>query len=466
MVQPYQLSLSEAADRVRRRELSPVDLAESVLGRIEAVDDRIGAFASITADRALADARRAADEIASGNYRGPLHGVTVGVKDLVDTAGIATTSSSKTRADNVPNADAAVVKRLSGAGAVLVGKTHTHEFAYGVLTPTTRNPWDLDHVPGGSSGGSAAAIAAHMCHGAIGTDTGGSIRIPSAACGTVGLKPTYGRVSRRGITSLSWSLDHAGPITRTVRDAALMMNVLAGYDRADPGSANELVPDFAAELDEGVEGMVFGVPTNYFFDPIDSEVEAAVRAAVVVLEDLGAEIRDVELPLTDTYMPVEFAILVPEASAYHQQLLREKADLYTEDVRVFLEAGELMLATDYIKALRVRTLIQEGWRDLFNHEGLDAVLAPTLPATAARIGQAAFDWDGVEEPVINAYVRTSAPGNLTGLPGLSLPCGFSNDGLPIGLQILGRPFAESTLLRIGAAYEARSPAAGRAPAID
>ncbi|PRZ41601.1 aspartyl-tRNA(Asn)/glutamyl-tRNA(Gln) amidotransferase subunit A [Antricoccus suffuscus] len=459
---PYELTLTEAAEKIGSKELSPVELAESVLGRIEAVDGRVGAFAAVTADRAMADAKRAADDIAAGNYRGALHGVTVGVKDLVDTAGIATTSSSKTRADNVPNADAAVVERLSGAGAVLVGKTHTHEFAYGVITPTTRNPWNLDHIPGGSSGGSAAAIASQMCHGAIGTDTGGSIRIPSAACGTVGLKPTYGRVSRRGITSLSWALDHVGPITRTVHDAALMMNVLAGYDRADPGTVDEPVPDFTAGLDSGVKGMVFGLPTNYFFDNIDLEVESAVRAAVDVLTGLGAQVREIELPMTETYMSVEFGILVPEASAYHQKLLREKADLYTDDVRVFLDAGELMLATDYIKALRVRTLIQDGWRDMF--EGLDAVLAPTLPSTAARVGQDTFNW-GVEEPVINAYVRTSAPGNLTGLPGLSVPCGLSNDGLPIGLQILGKPFAEPTVLRIGAAYEAANPSAGKVPTL-
>ncbi len=461
-MQPYELTLSEAAAKIGSKELSPVELAESVLGRIEAVDGKVGAFAAVTADRAMNDANRAADDIAAGNYRGALHGVTVGVKDLVDTAGIATTSSSKTRQDNIPSADAAVVERLSGAGAVLVGKTHTHEFAYGVLTPTTRNPWNLDHIPGGSSGGSAAAIASQMCQGAIGTDTGGSIRIPSSACGTVGLKPTYGRVSRRGITSLSWALDHVGPITRTVRDAALMMNVLAGYDRADPGTVDEPVPDFTAGLDAGVKGMVFGLPTNYFFDNIDPEVEAAVRAAVDVLTSLGAHVREIELPMAETYMSVEFGILVPEASAYHQKLLREKADLYTDDVRVFLDAGELMLATDYIKALRVRTLIQDGWRDMF--EGLDAVLAPTLPATAARVGQESYNW-GTEEAVINAYVRTSAPGNLTGLPGLSVPCGFSNDGLPIGLQILGKPFAEPTVLRIGAAYEAANPSAGKVPTI-
>lgn len=460
MTQPYELTLTGAAAKIRSKELSPVELTESVLGRIDAVDRHVGAFATITAERAMSDAKRAADDISAGNYRGALHGITIGVKDLIDTAGIRTTSSSKTRENRVPATDAAVVESLSGAGAVLVGKTHTHEFAYGVITPTTRNPWNLDHITGGSSGGSAAAIAAQMCQGAVGTDTAGSIRIPSSACGTIGLKPTYGRVSRRGITPLSWALDHAGPITRTVEDAALMMNVLAGYDRADPATADVPVPDYTAQLDTGVRRLVLGMPTNYFFDTVDPEVERAVRAAADVLAEHGAQLRDVAIPMADAYLPTEFGILLPEASAYHQHLLREKADLYTEDVRVFLEAGELMLATDYIKALRVRSLIQQSWQDLF--ASLDAVLAPTLPATAAKVGQTAFEWGDAGEPVTNAYVRTSAPGNLTGLPGLSLPCGFSSAGLPIGLQVLGRPFDEETVLRIGAAYEKQNPDAGKA----
>ncbi|GEL17982.1 amidase [Pseudonocardia asaccharolytica DSM 44247 = NBRC 16224] len=461
-VEPYELRLSEAAERIRSRELSPVELTDSVLGRIEALDERVGAFAAVMGDRAVGAARAAEQEIAGGRYRGPLHGVCIAVKDLLDTAGVPTTSSSRTRADNVPAANAAVVDHLEAAGAVIVGKTHTHEFAYGVITPTTRNPWDLDRIPGGSSGGSGAAVAARMCQGAIGTDTGGSVRIPAAVCGTVGLKPTYGRVSRRGTASLSWSLDHIGPLTGSVRDAALMMDVIAGYDRADPATRDVPVPRHGEGLSAGVENLVLGVPRNYFFDRIDPEVEAAVRAAIGRLEDLGAELREVDLPHPELYMPAEFGILVPEASAYHQETLRKLGDLYTEDVRMFLEAGELMLATDYIRAQRVRTLIQQGWRDMF--AGIDAVLAPTLPAVAARAGELAFTWpDGVEEPVINCYVRTSAPGNLTGLPALSVPCGFNSEGLPIGLQIIGRPFAEPTVLRIGAAYETATDWSDRHP---
>lgn len=459
---PYELTLHQAAEQIRERQLSPVELTESVLGRIDALDDRVGAFASVMHEQALHAARAAEKEIVDGSYRGPLHGICIGVKDLIDTAGVATTSSSRTRTDRVPDTNAAVVDHLEAAGAVIVGKTHTHEFAYGVLTPTTRNPWHLDHVPGGSSGGSAAAVVARMCQGAIGTDTGGSVRIPSAVCGTVGLKPTYGRISRRGTTSLSWSLDHIGPLTNSVRDAALMMDVIAGYDRDDPATRDVPVPRHTENLTAGVEGMVLGVPRNYFFDHIDPEVEAAVREAIRQLEGLGARLREIDIPYPELYMPAEFGILVPEASAYHQQSLRQMGELYEPDVRGLLEAGELVLATDYIKAQRARTLLQQGWRDMF--DGLDAVLAPTLPATAAEVGQTSFTWpDGSQEAVINSCVRTSAPGNLTGLPGLSVPCGFDRSGLPIGLQILGKPFAEPTVLRVGAAYEDATDWADRMP---
>lgn len=462
-MEPYELSLQAAASQIRARQLSPVELTESVLNRITTVDGRTCAFATVTAEHALRAAREAEKDVMDGRYRGPLHGVCVGVKDLVDTRGIPTTSSSRTRSGRTPDSDAAVVERLDAAGAVLVGKTHTHEFAYGVVTPTTRNPWDLERIPGGSSGGSAAAVAAGMCQGAIGTDTGGSVRIPSAVCGTVGLKPTYGRVSRRGIASLSWSLDHVGPLTRTVRDAALMMDVIAGYDRADPASRDVPSVDHTGQLEAGVEDLVLGVPRNYFFEHLAPEVETAVRTAIGELERLGAQLREVDVPHPELYMPAEFGILVPEASAYHQETLREQGDRYEADVRTFLEVGELVLATDYIKALRARTLIQQSWRDLF--DGIDAVLAPTLPAVAAKVGQQVFRWsDGVEEPVINAYVRTSAPGNLTGLPALSVPCGFDAEGMPIGLQIIGKPFAEPTVLGIGAAYEASTDWSGHSPA--
>ncbi|MGY1701343.1 amidase [Geodermatophilus sp. SYSU D00766] len=461
-MQPHELSIAEAARQIEQRTLSPVELVQSALDRIEQVEDRLGAFVVVTAEQALEAARRAEQEIAGGGYRGPLHGIPVGIKDLYDAVGLPTTSSSAVRADHQPTEDSACVARLRDAGAVVVGKTHTHEFAYGVLTPTTRNPWDTGCVPGGSSGGSGAAVAAGECLLGMGTDTGGSIRIPASVCGTVGLKPTFGRVSRAGITSLCWSLDHAGPLTRTVRDAALALQAVAGFDARDPGSVQEPVPDYTRDLDAGVGGLTLGVPTTYFFDDVDPEVEAAVREAIAVLEAQGARLREVEIPYAGQMMAVEFGIVIPEASAYHQEMLRESGERYTTDVRVLLEAGETVLATQYIKALRVRTLVQQEFRRTF--EGLDALVCPTLPTAAAQVGQEGFTFpSGARKSVIDAWVGHSAPGNVTGLPALSVPCGFTSAGLPIGLQVIGRPFDEPGVLRVGQAYESATDWTSRRP---
>ena len=461
---PYELTIADAAEMIRAKELSPVELTESVLSRIDAVEGKITAFATVTADVARAAAAAAEAEIAAGAYRGPLHGIPVGIKDLYETAGIPTTSSSAVRADYVPVQDSAVVEKLTAAGTVMVGKTHTHEFAFGAVTPTTRNPWDLEKIPGGSSGGSGAAVAAGECMVGMGSDTGGSIRIPASVCGTVGLKPTYGRVSRRGVASLSWSLDHVGPLTRTVRDTALVMNSIAGYDRSDPACVDVPVPDFAAGLLAGVAGLTVGVPTNFFTERVDPEVAAAFAAAVGVLVGLGAEVREVAIPLPEYILPTEWGLMLPEASAYHQEMLREKGDLYTPDVRLFLEIGEFVLATDYIKALRARTLLQQAWRDLF--EGIDVLVAPTLPAPAVSADDLTLHWpDGTTEAATDAYVRFSAPANVTGLPSLSVPCGFTEGGLPIGMQIMGKPFAETTLLAVGQVYESATAWLDRRPAL-
>jgi aspartyl-tRNA(Asn)/glutamyl-tRNA(Gln) amidotransferase subunit A len=459
-VEPYELTLAGAAEKIKAKELSPVELTASVLARIDAVEDKITAFATLTPDLATKAAARAEAEIAAGTYRGPLHGIPVGIKDLYETAGVATTSSSKVRADYIPVQDSAVVEKLFAAGSVMVGKTHTHEFAFGAVTPTTRNPWDLDRMPGGSSGGSGAAVAAGACFLGMGSDTGGSIRIPASVCGTVGLKPTYGRVSRRGVASLSWSLDHVGPLTRTVADAALVMNAIAGYDRADPASVDVPVPDFTAQRD--VAGLTIGVPTNYYTERLDPEVAAAVRTAIAVLVEQGARTREIEIPLPQYVLPTEWAIMLPEASAYHQEMLRHKADLYTEDVRLFLEVGELVLATDYIKALRARTLIQQRWRDMF--ADIDVLIAPTLTTAALPVHDPNVTWpDGSTESATDSYVRFSAPANVTGLPSLSVPCGFTGTGLPVGMQIIGKPFAEPLLLGVGQAYESATSWAKLAP---
>jgi aspartyl-tRNA(Asn)/glutamyl-tRNA(Gln) amidotransferase subunit A len=462
-VQPYELSLSAAAAQIRAKELSPVELTDSVLGRIDAVENTLNAFAAVTADLARKAASDAEQEIMAGTYRGALHGIPLGVKDLYETAGILTTSSSQVRASFVPETDAAMVEKLLGAGMVLVGKTHTHEFAYGATTPTTRNPWDPERVPGGSSGGSGAAVAAGECMVGLGSDTGGSIRIPAAVCGTVGLKPTYGRISRRGVASLSWSLDHVGPLTRNVVDAAHVLAATAGFDRADPATVDVPVPDYVADLaaaeGRGLRGLRVGVPGNFYFDHVDPEVEASVRAAIGVLEGLGAALVEVTVPFAAQYRAVSMGILAPEAAAYHQRDIRANPELYTEEVRVALEAGELVLATDYINALRVRTLIQQAWRAMFDE--IDVLAAPSVPIPAPRADQAVITWDdGLTERPTDCLVRLSGPANITGLPALSLPTAPTAGGLPVGMQLIGRPFAESTVLAAGQAYETATDSVG------
>ena len=446
------LSIAEASRLVEGRALSPVELTEAILTRIKEVDDRVRAYVTVLGEQALETAQVAERAIASGQYLGPLHGIPVGVKDICNTKGIPTTSSSKVRADYVPTRDSAIVERLRAAGAIIVGKTVTHEFAYGVVSPPTRNPWNLDRVPGGSSGGSGAAVATGECLGAIGSDTGGSVRVPASLNGIVGLKPTFGRVSKWGTTPLAWSLDHLGPMTRRVEDTALMLNAIAGYDPRDPTTVAEPVPDFTSGLEAGVRGLKLGVPRNYFFDRIDPEIENAVRAAIDVLRAEGAEITEVTIPAIEHTLPAGTAIVWSEATSYHQPTLRRQADDYRADVRRLLESGEFVLATHYLKAQRARTVIKHGFRTALT--GLDGLLAPTVPATAAHADTLTVELGGRTIGAMNAYVRLSLPANLSGLPALSVPCGFSSENLPVGLQIIGRPFDEATVLRIGRAYEA------------
>ncbi|GHF30840.1 amidase [Streptomyces mashuensis] len=454
-MQPYEMSLAAAAQAIRQRRLSPVELTDSVLARLEQVEPRLQAFVTVTAQRARRAARRAEREIAAGRYRGPLHGIPMGLKDLIDVAGEATTASSRVRAGHRAASDSTVHARLTAAGAVLVGKTHTHEFAYGLTTPQTRNALFPDRIAGGSSGGSAVAVAAGAATFALGTDTGGSIRVPAALNGTVGLKPTYGLVLRHGVTSLSWSLDHVGPLTRTVEDAGLVLSALTGHDPRDPAS---LPPN--AEPD--ARGLRIGVPRTYYFDRVDPDVEAAVRRAIAHLEELGAHLVDVDIPMTRYIQATQWGLMVPEATAYHERTLRAVPDLYQADVRVLLEAGELMPAGDYLRAQRARTLMRQEWARML--ADVDVVAAPTVPLTAVPAGQESVTWaDGTAESVSDAYVRLSAPANITGVPALTVPVGHDRAGLPIGMQLLGRPLAEAVLLRVGHAYERTRPVRTAAP---
>jgi aspartyl-tRNA(Asn)/glutamyl-tRNA(Gln) amidotransferase subunit A len=440
------LTLTEAVSAIQSGTLSPVALTDACLDRIERLNPRLNAFITLTAETARAEALAA--EKSSGQF-GPLHGVPIALKDLFDTAGVRTTGASKILADRVPEEDATVTARLRRAGAVLLGKLNMHEFAYGVSNDNphygpARNPWDTDRIPGGSSGGSGVAIAAGLCLGTLGSDTGGSIRIPSSLCGITGIKPTYGRVSRSGVLPLSWSMDHVGPMARTVRDCALLLGVIAGHDPRDPASADVPVPDYLNGIDAGVRGMRIGLPRRYFFEQADDQVLAAVEAAADRLRAEGAEVPDVDIDQIELAGVAGGTILVSEAAAYHQRWLRERPDDYGEDVRQRLLMGELYPATAYINAQRTRTLLRESF--LRTLTDVDLLLAPATPITAPPIADFSTD-------VRASLTRFTTPINLVGLPALSVPCGFDLAGLPIGMQIIGRPFDEARLFQAGCAYE-------------
>jgi aspartyl-tRNA(Asn)/glutamyl-tRNA(Gln) amidotransferase subunit A len=447
-------SAVDVARAIRAGRLGAAEVMAATLERVRVLDPAVGAYATVCDDAALAEAAACDRERSAGRLRGPLHGVPVAVKDVVDVAGVSTGCGSRVREGHAATADAPVVQRLRAAGAIVVGKSHTHEFAYGPICPATRNAWDPERIAGGSSGGSAVAVALGMAAAAVGTDTGGSIRIPAAYNGLVGLKATYGRVPKSGVAALAWSLDHVGPITRTVADAALMLRVMAGRDRSDPTSARERVDDYGSRLDAGVRGMRLGVPVNYFLD-VEAEVLAAFHASVAELVALGAERVEVRIPDVEL-SPVAYAgIRLPEASAFHQAELRSVADRYGDHVRHLLELGEVSLATHYLNAQRARSRIKEGARRTFEEHGLDALLVPAVACTAPRAGEDTITVDGGgRRPMVPAVIGDCAPFNLTGQPILTVPCGFSAEGLPIGLGIAGRPFGEAAVLRIGAAYEA------------
>ncbi|GAA2540580.1 amidase [Streptomyces levis] len=463
-MQPYELSLSSAAEEIRARRLSPVELVDSVLERVERVEPRLGAYVTVTAGRARQAARAAERAQTEDRLLGPLHGVPMGLKDLIDVADTATTASSRVRAGHRAHRDSTVAARLAAAGAILVGKTHTHEFAYGLTTPQTRNAWNPDRVAGGSSGGSAVAVAAGAATFALGTDTGGSIRVPSALNGVVGLKPTYGLVPLHGVISLAWSLDHVGPITRTVEDAGLVLAALVGHDPRDPAGLDAATHlDYRPTGGTDLAGLRVGVPVNYYFEHVDPEVESAVRGAIEQLRDLGARPVDIEIPMTRYIQAVQWGLMVPEATAYHERTLHTAPDLYGADVRILLEAGALMSAGDYLRAQRARTLMRREWTRMMTD--VDVIAAPTVPLTAVPAGQETVTWpDGTVESVSDAYVRLSAPANITGVPSLSVPVGRDRAGLPIGMQLLGRPLAEPVLLRAGHAYEMARPARELSPA--
>ncbi len=452
-------SATDLAREIRQRRISPVEVTRAVLDRAAAAQGVLNAFVTLTAEPALREAQAAEDAARRGQWAGPLHGVPVAVKDIIETAGVRTTAGSRVLADYTPCTDATCVARLRAAGAVIIGKTATHEFAFGATTDSpyqgpTRNPWHLQHSPAGSSGGSAAAVAAGLVPLALGTDTGGSVRMPAAACGIPGLKPTYGRISKAGVIPLSWSLDHVGPLARTVADLALALAVLAGPDPLDPTALPLCTPaDWlaAGPPAAGLTGLRLGVPAAWLSERVDAQVLAAFHTATAVLRDLGAEVVEVNLPPAPVLTLVNRLITLAEAAAWHAPFLTRQAGDYGADVRVRLELGQFILARDYLTGQRLRAELSQEVATVMAQ--VDAVLTPTLPIPAPRIGQAVWDYGNGQEPVPEALIRFTAPFSVTGQPAASVPCGHTAAGLPVGLQIIGRPLQEGTVLRIAAAYE-------------
>jgi aspartyl-tRNA(Asn)/glutamyl-tRNA(Gln) amidotransferase subunit A len=445
------MDITATAEALVSESFASLDLTERMLERIARVDPHLKAYIEVLADEARISAAAADAEIRNGKYRGPLHGIPIAIKAVYDVGGVKTTSCSKVRENYVPSVDSTIVRKLKDAGAVILGMVSCHEFAFGFDSVPTRNPWNLDHIPSGSSGGTGAAVAAGLCFAGTGTDTGGSIRAPSAANGIAGIKPSYGRVSKAGITSLSWSLDHAGPMAKSVRDLALLLNIMAGTDPRDPQTIDANVPDYTGALFGDIRGMRLGVPTNYFFHDVQSAVGDAVMEAIRQLQQLGAVIVPVTLPINERLIDAWVVIAMAEAAVYHQHSLRATPDLYGEDVRILLEAGELTLATTYLNAQRVRL----SWKSSLKYvmRDVDVIVTPTLPNTAMKAGETSIKIGSKEETVFAVSARFCAPFDMAGLPAASVPCGFAPNGLPIGLQIVGKPFDEEAVLKVSDAFE-------------
>ena len=449
-------------------EYSSREITQVLLDHIERTDGTIRAFNRLTPERALRAADSADERRRAGRPLGPLDGVPYVAKDLVETVGIETTSSSRVLQGHIPDRSASTVERLDAAGAVLIGKTNTHEFAYGVQTPPTRNPWDREtaRVPGGSSGGTAAAVAAGQVPVGLGTDTGGSIRIPACLNGITGLKATFGRIPKDGVHVASYSMDHIGPLCWTAEDAALALNVLAGYDRRDPNSSRRPTEDYAAALDGGAKGLRVAVPRNYFVSHFPG-VATVFQTAVAQLKALGADVFPVTVPeRIEAIGPAGFALSLSESAAWHAGRLRRQGPDYQADVLGFLKMGEGILATDYINARRFRSRFNAEMRQFWQEERIDVMVTLTLPVTAARHGQMEYEApDGFEESLMSASIRCTFPFNLTGQPALTVPCGFDEQGLPVGLQIIARPWADALTLRVGHAYQQATDWHTRRPAL-
>lgn len=457
------LTVADAAELLRTKELSPVDYAKALIARVEAHDGKLNAFLRFTPELAIEDARRAEAEIMRGGWRGPLHGVPYGLKDIVDYAGLPTTCHSRILQDNVAASDAVVAQKLRTAGAVFMGKLSTHEFAIGgpsfdLPWPPARNPWNREHFCGGSSSGAGAAVAAGFLPMAIGSDTGGSVRNPASMCAIAGIKPTYGLVSRRGVFPLSFSLDHVGPLTRTVRDNALMLHAISGHDPLDPGSAPHAGAACSAQIGRGIEGLRVGVIRHFYTRDMeaDPEMTAGIEAAVQKLDELGATVREIETAPLGEYLAVNRTILTSEAFAVHENWMRERAQDYGALGRERIMAGAFVRAADYVNATRLRRKMTDAFHALF--ADIDVVVTSSAMDPPCRIDD--------PKAVEYTYGRQSrAPFNVTGSPALSVPVGFSKAGLPLAMQIVGAPFSEALIYRVAHAYEQETKWVERHPSL-
>ena len=446
------LTMRQAGKLMRRGELSPVELTRAFLNRIDARDGQLHAYITVMRDEALGQARAAEAEMLRGDYRGPLHGVPFALKDIYDTAGVRTTAGSKVDIDRVPTEDATTTARLKAAGAILLGKLHTYEYALGgpdftTPFPPARNPWNLDHTTGGSSSGAGAGVAAGLCMGAMGSCTGGSIRGPASLCGIVGLKASYGRISRSGVVTLSWSQDHAGPMTWTVEDTAYMLQALAGYDPKDPASSTVPVPDYSLALREDIKGLTVGVPRHYCFssDPnVSAEVVSTVGKGLEALQELGANIEEVTIPSLPYARASSSIIMLSEAYAFHERNLKTRPQDFGELCRARFRIGGLLGVSDYIQAQRWRRPVMREFADAFRR--VDVLVTPTMT-------QPAPPFQGFDVTSIIRGPSFTSPFNFTGLPAISVPAGFTSDGLPVGMQVAGKPFDEATIMRVAYTYQ-------------
>jgi aspartyl-tRNA(Asn)/glutamyl-tRNA(Gln) amidotransferase subunit A len=453
------MTISELSNNIRTKKVSPTELIKHFLQTINRLNESNKSFLYIAENESLKEAAIIEKEIFSGNYKGPLHGIPIGLKDLYATNNMPTTSGSIIFKDHQPNENATSVQKLIDAGSIIIGKLNMHPFAFGAFGTnsdfgTAPNPWNTSYIPGGSSSGSGVAIASGMIPAATGSDTGGSIRIPSSICGIVGIKPTYGRISRYGLTPLSWSLDTAGPMARNVKDCAYLLEAMSGYDINDDSSSTRNVPQFANDLENKNTKLTIGIPKSQYFSNIHSEVASKVNGAIEVLKNICFNIVEVDIPTPEEAGKIQLNIINPEAAAFHQDRLQNDSDRIAPDVRARLESGIFIPAVNYIQAQRLRRSFIDQMIDCMSN--IDALVTPTEPICTPEIGQMTTKINNEEVAIQSLLTKFTSPFNLSGLPAISVPCGFDTNGMPIGLQIIGKHFDEATILQIAQAFESNT----------